>query len=380
MLPGTSPAQQPAEPAGDSSQAGDTKADETKVKVFSLANPSSRHLLDILQTLFDNETGGVAVDEQNNTAVVKARPDVLHALEAVLQRIEQQPPSPNRFAPSAQADTGVPPNSPAAREAIRINSEVPGVTTIRSLVANGAAVRNGDLLVELDDSHLTDEAKRLLIEMAEIKNSQIARQGQQGGGAEDLGVYEAELRVTDLRRKHLVAEMQIELTAAQREIDIAKQALNVALARKERLDELIKSGKGGTTTESEDASLEVAKAEAEVELATARRKLLEEHTQPLQLAELKLEELRATAELNQARVEQNLTREQGRAELSALEQQLRLNIGKLARIENQRANCKIYAPSDGVVRYPGVADGNSMIAAGRQVREGQTVLLLYPVN
>ena len=51
----------------------------------------------------------------------------------------------------------------------------------------------------------------------------------------------------------------------------------------------------------------------------------------------------------------------------------------MARIENQRAKCKIYAPSDGVVRYPAMADG-SMIAAGREVREGQTVLLLYPVD
>ena len=109
----------------------------------------------------------------------------------------------------------------------------------------------------------------------------------------------------------------------------------------------------------------------------AKKKLVE-HTRPLRLAELGLETQQEKLNLMRARREAEAHKTATQTRLQVLEMQLHLKSNELERIQRQIEKCKIFAPGNGTVRYPGPRGktGEAITKKGATVRQGQRLLLL----
>lgn len=225
--------------------------------------------------------------------------------------------------------------------------------TILWVIDEGAKVKKGDKLVEIDSSELELQLKEKKIRVisaeaavttavANVEQAKIARQ-------EYLeGVYETE-------RKAILSQMAIA------EQDLSKAQL--ALESTERLvyKGLIKS------LQLEADKFAVANAQNKLDAEKQKLKVLENLTKKKMLVGFDSDIEAAEANLSAARAE-------------LLEEQ-----AELAEIEGQIEKCVMYAPADGVVvhanRYS--SRGGSaefVVEAGAQVRERQEIIKLPDPN
>ncbi len=354
--------------------AADVQGEPAQIKVFALQNSAARDVLDVIDSIFGEETLRFAADERTNMVVVKGRPDTLAEVEAVLVRLDEaQAAGQQRVAqPRIKARLRVAP----PREGVELRSQVQGTAVIRFLVPAGTKVTKGDLLVQLDDSTLIPGMEMLRTEI-EVVTAEIAALQNAADAVGDLETAEAELKLARLRRTHFDAESKLELLAAESEITVAAAALEFAQSEHTRLEQLAQSGQINTG-EVPAAAFEMMKARSEYELAKAQKALRVEHTRPLRLAELELEVQQHEWNLEQARREVEAQRAQRQKERRLLEFQLNIKSRELARLKDQIDKCKILAPVNGTVRYAGPRgkDGAAMIEEGAVVREGQSLMLL----
>jgi multidrug efflux pump subunit AcrA (membrane-fusion protein) len=366
------------------------EGEATQIKVFSLSNSSAEQLMDVIDTIFGEERFRIAADKRTNSVIVKARPDVLSAVEAVMLRLDESSnPKPNqkRIAkpkiPSklriAQPPAVVQPGHIVQpRDVVEIHSEVRGTTVIRSIVPAGAKVAKGDLLVQLDDSKLIAGAETVRNEIEMLK-AEIMMTQQHGHvhDTSEVNLLEAALKLSQLRREHFEAEWKLEQFAAKGELAIAGAALKHAESEHELSEQRANAGQG-SSVDVEGAGVEVTKAMVEYELAMSRQKLLD-NTRRLRLAELDLETLQEELSLVRARRQTEAQMVQTKTKLQMLETKLRLKRNELARLKRQIKMCKILAPVAGMVRYPGPRGkaGEGISKEGASVREGQRLVLLH---
>ena len=202
-----------------------------QLKVYSLAYATSAEMLDVLDTLFDQPNVRMAADKRSNSLIVKGPQETLAIVSALMAKLDVPTPRspagaarPKRV-PSGRKPSGGNRPSVAKRSArrIEVRNEVPGETTVQTIVADGAKVKMGDLLVELDDSVLRAEKERLQIEL-EGANRQLVRAEQDlVNQTLDIDVLEAAVQVAKLRREQAQAESKLELTVVEAEISLAEQ-------------------------------------------------------------------------------------------------------------------------------------------------------------
>ena len=375
-----------------SQEAAPQKSDATQIKVLSLSNAPAEDLLVVIDTIFGEERFRLAADKRTNTVIVKGRPDVLAAVEAVLLRLDETPkpnqkskPKPNQQPKpipkpkpkrTVQPKTAAKKRSGQPRDVVEVHSEVRGTTAIRSLIPAGAQVTKGDLLVQLDDSKFVAGAETLRHEI-EILKAEIMMAQQQGRvpDANDVHVLETAVNLAQLRREHYEAERKLELSAAEGEIAIASAALKFAQSQQERLEQLAESGQA-SSVDAQEADLEVTKAKVAYEMAMAQKKLLVDHIGPLRFAELDLAAQEEKLNLIRTHREAEAEKTQTKTRLQMLKMQLRLKSDELERLETQIEKCTILAPANGTVRYPGPGGKTSAAKQGATVREGQRLVLL----
>jgi HlyD family secretion protein len=273
-----------------------------------------------------------------------------------------------------------------AKDSASIRSQLEGRSTIITLAKEGSRVEKGDLVAELDVTTIINEKER-----------------------QDIVVQQAELDVTQ-------ATKQVEIQVIQERTDMAAAQLDVDLAAldlKKYEDEKngdwfleLKKAEETVTIKEE----EMARAKNELEwteklaadgfiqknqleadrLALQRTEI--EHLQAQRDLEAKIEygNLRKLAELN-AEVEnrKNLlekTKKQSEAKMADLEAALHSASYKLARereklakLEDQIAKGKLYAPESGLIVYSreqGRMGNTEVIQEGQEVRERQELLTI----
>ena len=269
-----------------------------------------------------------------------------------------------------------------SRNRVVIKSQVQGQQTIIFLKPEGAAVKPGDLLVELDSSSLKDKLTEEEIELEDAEAELIAAR-------ENLAVVKNQAEA-DIAQAKLDFEFAKQDLAKYREGEYAmslKQAISkITLARAElqqsedRLNGSAELYEKRYISETELESDQLAKqrAQMDLELALQEKKLLETYTYKRQIAQLESDVEQAELALERAERKARANIAQAEARFSARRAEVQREQVSTKDLRARIENCRILAPTEGMVVY--APQGNrwnaSILEEGMSVRERQELIYL----
>ncbi len=285
-------------------------------------------------------------------------------------------------------------------------------TTIKEVIDDGTRVKPGQLLMVLDDSALKDqeEAQRIVFQTASAAKVKAEKD------------YEIQIK----KNESAIALAQTTLSLAEIELDkltgFAQDPALLALAAAAGVPASLAEG-GSYRQELDDLSGQISLAQSTVEQnreraawaermvklsymssaqaqaeksrldssiedlrsKTAKKSLLISHDRRQRVTDLTSKRDNARRDLEKARLEADATEIQFRIEMQTKTSIFSQEQDKLDDIQNQRRECKIYAPDDieegSMVVYfkPesnrfGSSSSQGMIEQGAQVKEGQKML------
>jgi len=272
------------------------------------------------------------------------------------------------------------------REQITLRNEVEGRTSVVSLVPDGAMVKAGDLLVELDASTLTDaiidqEIKVQNAHAAYIDaNETLAVVNNQA--ISDVNLAELTLRfaIQDMNQ-YLVGQYPNELTKATNEITLADEELKRAtetLSWSKKLYEQQYISQNELMADQ----LAVTRSTNTLSVRENDKKLLEEFTYKRNVSQFRSDVYQAQMALERAHRKASADIVQAEASLKAKELEYKRQQDKLKKMKDQFAKTKIYAPQDGMVVYAttsgrrGPFDRREPLDIGVEVTERQDLIRL----
>jgi len=269
-----------------------------------------------------------------------------------------------------------------------IRNSLEGRATIISIIPEGTHVQEGDLLVELDVSTLVDNRVEqvILVKNAEAAwitaRESLAIMTSQAQSDVDLARLKLEFAQQDLA-KYTGKGGEFENTIAAAEGKIKLNAEEKTKA-KDYLDWSARlfNEKYLSKTQLQADQLALQRADLNLTVASNDANLLKEYTYKRQIAQL-------TSDVNQARMALERTQAKARAnaaqanaDLAAKEQEYQRQQDKLAKIDNQIMQGKVFAPTEGMVIYAtsGAAghshDDRRPLADGVEVWERQELIYL----
>ena len=271
------------------------------------------------------------------------------------------------------------------REQIIVKSRVQGRNTILWLIPEGAYVKKGDKLVELDGSKLGDQKTQQQIVVLNSQASFIrARENlavSKSQGISDVAHAELTYNFAKLDlNKYLAGEYPREMQQAEAEITIATEELQRA---EDKLDWSTRlAGEGYITrTELQADQLACKKTQLNLELAIGKLDLLKEYTHGRRLEQLESDVEQAKMALDREERKAAADRVQAQAELKAKQLEYKNQQSKLAKVQRQIDNCVILAPVGGMVVYATTGKGHwrgnvEPLDEGQDVREREELIYL----
>lgn len=231
--------------------------------------------------------------------------------------------------------------------------QVEGQTTIISIVPEGTPVKKGDLVCELDSASLRDQ----------LTNQKIATQGAEAAYQNAKLTREvAEIAVKEYKEGIYIQDK----ATIMGEIKLAESDLARAA---DRVDWANRMYEKGYVSKAQKVSEELNYQKAKFSLEQAQSKLdvLETYTMGKTIKELESEV------------------EKARSDELAKKQTYELEKDKEAKLERQIANCKLYAPGDGIVVYANdpmrsFGSNQPQIEEGATVRERQKIFSLPDIS
>lgn len=284
-----------------------------------------------------------------------------------------------------------------ATDSVSLKSELEGRSTIIYLAEEGVAVKEGDLVVELDVSQLEDDLVRqeievknaeasftkareqydiqviqnlsdiadanLALELAELDLEKYVGVPPEAGDDGSLG-DEASLANKGKTGEYANEEAKAEETVLLREEDLKR-----AVTELEWSDKLFEKG---FVQESEAESKRLARQRAEIQLTQARRELdlMRQFSYRRTLKELRADIATATRDIEKVKKQATARLADFEAERDSAEYKLKRERDQLAELREQVAKAKIYAPIDGLLVY---ARERSRWGDGDTVEEGDEV-------
>ncbi len=230
-----------------------------------------------------------------------------------------------------------------------IKCQVAGGSSILWIIEDGATVKKGDKLVELDSAALEEQINQQRIVFEKARSTKI--QAEKNFEVAKLSV-----------REYLEGTFKKELQDADAAIRIAEENLRSAQNSLEHAERMFRKGYV-SSLELEGQRFAVERANLELASANTAREVLLNFTKEKTLQDLQSQ--RDTAEA------------QMKSETAAYE----LEELRLKRLEEQLVNCVIFAPQDGMVVYANDRSSRyrqeqSGIEEGAAIREQQTILRL----
>lgn len=231
--------------------------------------------------------------------------------------------------------------------------QVEGTTTILKILPEGSKVKKGDLVCELDSATLSES----------LTNQRISTEGAKAAYEQakltrevaEIAVKEYEDGIYGQEKATINGEIKLAESDLARAADRVEWAVRmfdkgyVSLAQKK----------------TEELSLQ--KAQFALEQANSKLKVLEQFTKAKTIKELRSD------------VEKALSDEKAKEQTYELEKQ------KESKYERQIANCKLFAPGDGLIVYandPGRNFGSNspQVEEGATVRERQKIFSLPDIG
>ncbi|MBI2421733.1 MAG: efflux RND transporter periplasmic adaptor subunit [Candidatus Hydrogenedentes bacterium] len=266
-----------------------------------------------------------------------------------------------------------------------LKCEVEGQTTILTIVPEGAEVKKGDLLVELDGTELADELVEQDIRLQNAEAAFIsARENlavaeNQAKSDVDKATLDAQFAIEDLEN-YKNGEYPTQLKAAESKIIIAKSEVSIAEdqlvgAKKLFEKEFI------TNSEMQAKEQSAQKAKLDLELSEAERDLLVNFQYKRSLTEFESLVVQTAMALERSQRKAAADVAQAKANHSAKEAEFNQQTSKFAKLKDQITKTKIYSPSDSRVIYASSGRGNwrgndEPLDEGQTVRERQELIHL----
>jgi HlyD family secretion protein len=272
-----------------------------------------------------------------------------------------------------------------AARSVPIYSSVEGMSTIVTLVPEGTYVSEGDTLVELDSSEMTQlhNQQQIAVDTAEadLLQSTEALEIQKSLGESEVRQAELALTLAEIDlKKYEEGDYQLALTKANSAKIIAEEELTRAKNKYEWTQKLADKGYV-TGTELIADRLAVRKADLALEQSRGELEVLQKYTH-------RKDSEKYSSDLRQARDAHERTKRKAKSEIAqseaakrAKDSTLRLSQKRLQKITDQLAKTKIKAPKDGMVVYS--SEGwrrDRVIEQGAEVRENQLLMNLPDVS
>jgi HlyD family secretion protein len=272
-----------------------------------------------------------------------------------------------------------------AAKSVPIYSSVEGSSTIVSVVPEGTFAREGDLLVELDSSELTQlhNQQEIAVETAEADAFHAGEALAIQTSLSESVVREAELKAKladiDLQ-KYEQGDYKQALTKSNADKTIAEEELTRARNQYEWTQKLADKGYV-TGTELIADRLAVRKAELNLENAKGALEVLEKWTHKKDQEKYQSDLRQAKDALERARRKAKSEIAQAEGAKKAKESTMHLSRRRLGKIADQLEKTKIRAPQDGMVVYNMESwRRERMIEQGAEVRENQLLMNLPDVS
>jgi multidrug resistance efflux pump len=262
-----------------------------------------------------------------------------------------------------------------AVNSVKVESKLDGTSTIDWIVDEGAQVKKGDPLVELDAGPL-----KAMINTAETGELRVMRDLAKAKGKLEVARTSNALATRVAYNAHQAVEANLKQFQAvgMKTTTEDLQARVAVAAERIRAAEKILTLKGNPALQVEviNAQATLLEAQRVMKLAQAELKQFQEHTAPQKLRDLQLDVDVAEAELANTEVNNKANLGAASHEVDVQQNTLRDAESKLADLKAQLASAKIAAPADGLVvyhvsessRYGG---SSAIIGKGARLRKGQ---------
>ena len=271
-----------------------------------------------------------------------------------------------------------------ARDKVEVKSRVNGRPAIIEIVDEGSFVKEGDLLFKLesDETETSLEQAKLDTERARADKiaaeQELAIQINEAESKRKAAEVKLSLAVLDLQKweKGDVVtrrnELKLALEKAKRRVERAKRDYELS---QELYDQQFIS-----LNELEDAEIEQIEATDALATAELDIEVYEQYEYLKDKQQFESDVEQATAELERTINKNESTLERHRSDLESKKQQLSIREQRLNELEEQLKNTQVFAPQAGLVVYASSVESgwrrNDPIAEGRQVRTGETIILL----
>lgn len=273
-----------------------------------------------------------------------------------------------------------------ARDQVILKNEVEGRTSIIWLIKEGAKVKKGDLLVELDSSELVDNKVDQEIRVQNAEASYISAKENlevvknQAQSDIDKAQLAFDFSKQDLK-KYIEGEYPNQLQEAEAKITLAQEEL--ARARETlKWSKKLYEEKFISQTELQADELAEKKRALDLKLAQNNLDLLKNFTYQRELAQLESDVKQAEMALERTTRKARANVVQAEADLKAREAEYNRQKDKLRKIEEQIEKTKIYSPVDSQVIYATSAQRGGWrrrdepLDEGQEVRERQELIYL----
>ena len=271
-----------------------------------------------------------------------------------------------------------------AVNSVKVESKLDGTSTIDWIVDEGAQVKKGDPLVELDAGPL-----KAMINTAETGELRVMRDLAKAKGKLEVARTSNALATRVAYNAHQAVEANLKQFQAvgMKTTTEDLQARVAVAAERIRAAEKILTLKGNPALQVEviNAQATLLEAQRVMKLAQAELKQFQEHTAPQKLRDLQLDVDVAEAELANTEVNNKANLGAASHEVDVQQNTLRDAESKLADLKAQLASAKIAAPADGLVvyhvsessRYGG---SSAIIGKGARLRKGQDILQVVDLS
>lgn len=264
-----------------------------------------------------------------------------------------------------------------AADFVSIRNELEGSSTILSLVKEGVQVKEGDLLCELDATNQIE--KRVQQEIA-VRNADAAYVKatqnfaiQQSQNESDIAQARQKLAFAEQdRRKYLEGDKKLALSKAEQTITLQQEEFKRAENKLEWSTKLADKG-FLTATELEADRLARTRAQVLLDQATKERDLLVEFQVQRDTDKLDADLAEASRELDRVMLQAKARLVDFESDMKTNEAKLKIEREKLAKLDNQIAKAKIYAPKAGMVVYAKQEEGGRGMGQQQPIQEGTTV-------
>lgn len=266
-----------------------------------------------------------------------------------------------------------------------VTCEVPGSTTIISIVEEGVSVKKGDVVVELDSSALADKARQQEIDVtqaeAKLSTAKENLEIQKTQNTSDIAFVELSLELADLDYdKYIEGELPQERDKITGQIRLKEEQL----ARKRESYEFTKRlAKKGYRSQSDLEAERIAVTQAEIELRVEQEnfRVLENFTSKRTIRELEADADEFVRELDRVKRQASAALSKAEAEYQSALLTLEVEKEKYNEWLKHIELCTLRAPQDGQIVYANSNSGSRRggstepeIYEGATVRERQALL------